>query len=81
MREPADYVRTCHEFKDVFGLDFRKFVFQEFLLLQLVAVDVIKFGDWIEAKHYNGYMDGVSIEEAVSIHYGERGQKLIKDLM
>lgn len=81
MRKPTDYVRTCNEFKDVFGQDFRRFVLTEFLLLQVVAIDIIKFGDWIEAKFYNGYMDGVSIKETVSKHYGERGLKLIEDLM
>lgn len=79
MRKPVDYVSTCKEFKEVFGLDFREYVDTEFLILGELAVDIVRFGDWIDSKH--GIKDGTSIKEATQAFYGERGLKLITDLM
>lgn len=81
MRSPGDYVRTCKEFKAVFDLDFRKYVDVDFFGFGMVAVDIVRFGDWLEEERYNGDMGELSIKEAVEAQFGKRGLILIQDLM
>jgi len=70
------------KFRGIFGISFKDF----YDGLMSVAsnhlcIDIIKFDDWLHEKHGNYEDSGQSMEELIREKYGEKGVKLIEDLM
>lgn len=80
MRPSIEYIKTCKEFKELFGLDFRKFADTLMFIFGQVTLDVVKLDDYLVKKfHYNE--DEMSMSDFITAHFGEKANNLIKELL
>lgn len=49
-------------------------------LCNQIIIDIIKFDDYLEEKH-SDYIDGISMEDIILKHYGQKGSDLITELL
>lgn len=74
--------RVADDFESIFGVKFSKFRDKTLTAVFRVAViDVFAFDDWPHEK-YGKYEDGgESTRDIVTEHYGEKGAKMILNLI
>jgi len=64
----------------MFGVDLNDYIIPELKLFNLVALDICKFDDYLMTIHKD-YVDGVSMQDCIIRHYGEKGESIIQKLI
>jgi hypothetical protein len=79
----CDIHTFCRGMDRFFGIrGANRFLDEIFLQLRReVRIDVIKFDDWLHAKHGEYENDGQSMEEVITKHYGEPATTFIRSLI
>lgn len=85
MREIPEAVREIMdkygtEFKEIFGVEISPFA-GKLLIVGIPDFDIVKFETFLEKEGYKSEIGVESMAEFVERRYGERGRKLIDELL
>ena len=70
------------KFYSIFGVGFQKFYDGLMsVLFKRLCIDILKFDDWLHEKYGDYEENGQSMKEIIYEKYGEKGVKLIEDLI
>lgn len=74
--------KVADEFEGIFGIKFSK-VHDKLMsvVFRLVIIDIFAFDDWLHEKYGNYEEEGKSMRDIVTEHYGEKGMKMILNLI
>lgn len=70
------------EFYKVFGIGFKPFYDGLISIAsKKLCIDILKFDDWLHEKYGDYENEGKSMDDIVREKYGEKGVKLIEELI
>lgn len=74
--------KVADEFEGIFGIKFSK-VHDKLMsvVFRLVIIDIFAFDDRLHEKYGNYEEEGKSMRDIVTEHYGEKGMKMILNLI
>lgn len=74
--------QVADDFESIFGVKFSKFHDKTLTVVFRVAViDIFAFDDWLHEKYGEYEDEGKSMRDIVTEHYGEKGAKMILNLI
>ena len=70
------------KFHSIFGVGFKPF-YDELVsvMSRHLCIDILKFDDWLHEKYGNYEDNDQSMDDLIREKYGEKGVKLIEELM
>lgn len=70
------------KFQSIFGVGFKPFYDGLMsVALKHLCIDILKFDDWLHERHGDYEDNGQSMEDVIREHYGDKGVKLINELI
>ena len=71
-----------NDFYAIFGTGFKSFYDGLMsIAMKKLCIDIIKFDDWLHERYGDYEDDGKSMDDIVREKYGEKGAKLIEELI
>jgi hypothetical protein len=82
MYKIGEWARAENDFKEVFKIGLRSFYYAlPTMLFKRIYIDICEFDDYLHTQHGRYEDAGKSMRDIIVEHYGERGMKLIEELI